>query len=138
MLTVAPRIHFMLSLEAALSQLFPLPVHLSHSRERDCSKCLWRRCCRAPSIFRPSPLPRTFSQSLNQLALNTFKHSCLLSFPLCKSSCFDFWAGQMRIPKVRKKKMTSLTHSPKPEVLYLSPTFELILQNLSPLSNEAH
>ena len=34
LLTVAPRIHFMLSLEAALSQLFPLPIHLSQPRDR--------------------------------------------------------------------------------------------------------
>lgn len=33
MLTVVPRIHSLLSLEVAPSQLFPLPVYLSHSRE---------------------------------------------------------------------------------------------------------
>lgn len=33
MLTVVPRIHSLVCLEAALSQPFPLPVQLSHSRE---------------------------------------------------------------------------------------------------------
>lgn len=46
LMLVAPRIHFMLSLTAALSQLFPLPVHLSHPGETDYSEMpLEWRCC---------------------------------------------------------------------------------------------